>query len=61
MLLHGRGYPTTSRRAEARDCRNPAAKSSLLTNAHTTLYGDKRSDEARTEIEGNHGRIKVHD
>ena len=60
-MIHGREHPRTSRGAEAGNSRNPKAKSSVLAKAQTGLWCNERSREARTEIAGNHGRIKVHD
>jgi hypothetical protein len=37
ISLHGWGHPRTSRGAEARNCRNPKAESSLLANAQNGL------------------------
>jgi hypothetical protein len=58
---HGRRHPRASRGAEVRDCRNPEAKSSVFPNAQTGLERNERSRKTRTEIEENHGRIKLND
>ena len=57
---HG-GDPGASRRVEAGDGGNPEAKSSVLANAQTRLYGATPLRETPTENEGDHGRIEVHD
>ena len=53
---HG-GHPRASRGAEAGNCRNSEAQFSLLANAQTGLY----AITSDAQIEGNHGRIEVHD